>query len=42
MSLEDALEEDENVLVQLRYPEQQKKFWASLEARKARYRGSGP
>ncbi|KAG8415139.1 hypothetical protein J3459_011115 [Metarhizium acridum] len=35
VSLEDALDEDDDVLAQLRYPGQQKKFWASLIARKA-------
>ncbi|KAK6951748.1 hypothetical protein Daesc_006271 [Daldinia eschscholtzii] len=35
VSLEDALGEDDDILAQLRYPEQQKKFWALLEARKA-------
>ncbi|KAK4236864.1 hypothetical protein C8A03DRAFT_45194 [Achaetomium macrosporum] len=35
VSLQAALDEDDDVLAQLRYPEQQKKFWASLAARKA-------
>jgi hypothetical protein len=35
LSLQDALDEDDDVLAQLRYPEQQKKYWASLAARKA-------
>ncbi|KAI1468552.1 uncharacterized protein F4812DRAFT_372768 [Daldinia caldariorum] len=34
ITLEDALDEDDDVLAQLRYPEQKKKFWASLVARK--------
>jgi len=34
VTLGDALEEDDDVLAQVRYPEQQK-FWVSLEARKA-------
>ena len=35
VSLQAALDEDDDVLAQLRYPEQQKRFWASLAARKA-------
>lgn len=35
VSLQDALDEDDDVLAQLRYPEQQNRFWASLVARKA-------
>lgn len=35
VSLQDALDDDDNVLAQLRYPEQQKAFWALLAARKA-------
>lgn len=27
LSLQDALDEDDDVLAQLRYPEQQKKYW---------------
>jgi len=34
LSLQDALDEDDDVLAQLRYPEQQNRFWASLVARK--------
>lgn len=35
ITLQDALGEDDNVLARLRYPEQQRNFWASLVARKA-------
>ncbi|OTB18818.1 hypothetical protein K445DRAFT_8841 [Daldinia sp. EC12] len=35
VSLKDALGEDDDILAQLRYPEQQKRFWASLVTRKA-------
>ncbi|OIW33075.1 hypothetical protein CONLIGDRAFT_628013 [Coniochaeta ligniaria NRRL 30616] len=35
VNLQDALDEDDDVLAQLRYPGQQKAFWDSLVARKA-------
>lgn len=35
VDLEKALADDDNVLAQLRYPEQKKQFWSSLAARKA-------
>ncbi|KAI1799966.1 hypothetical protein F4811DRAFT_565143 [Daldinia bambusicola] len=34
ITLKDALDEDDDVLAKLRYPEQKKKFWASLAAQK--------
>ncbi|OAQ60154.1 aminoglycoside phosphotransferase [Pochonia chlamydosporia 170] len=35
VNLDDALEEDDNILTQLHYPEQKQRFWSSLTARKA-------
>lgn len=34
VNLEKALIDDDNILAQLRYPEQKKQFWDSLAARK--------